>query len=416
MSFPFQNLFTTDGHHCHLPGDRFEDYPFDNSWDDEADKNYDDDHRAQCRVAEENYHHTLVNMALLWLTECAQNGWTPADLRHEFSAQIDPLLFHSLSILSHTIPEQLLDHWFSDTRPGKVTSISVVSLEKIVNRLPLLPPLQDWTLLTGGHLHDSDMDFLDSLTPKQQKAHEKIRSLLRKAESTNFEMEAEALIEKAESLRQQYRLEELLAGSYSDSPTRDAVVSTRVRFHSPWVKYQMRLLGVIARANSCEALLLTESGIATIFGTSDDVAHVVDLFTSLNRQREHFMRSSAGARTAQERRETSSYRRSFMISYATRIGSLLHRAAEDVLDDLGDTAPSAAEEILPVLRERSERVHQTMGMIFPHTRTMSVTANNALGYRDGYDAAGKSHFGGDSSGLSGQRSLTIGTDHGSFPT
>lgn len=412
MSFHFQNLFTTDEDHFHSLDD-----PFDEVWEEEADPNDpNDQHRSRRRAAENNYHRTLVDLAVLWLTDCARNGWTPADLRHEFSAQIDPLMFHALSSLAPNIPEQLLEHWFSDTQPGNVTSISVVSLEKIVNSLPLLPPLQDWKILSGEHLHNSDVDYLSSLSTEQRKAHDRVQSLLRKAESTNFEKEAEALIEKAESLRQQYRLERLLAEFYSESPTRDAVISTRVRLRSPWVKYQMRLLGVVAHANSCEALLLTESGIATIFGTSDDVAHVVDLFTSLNRQREHFMCSSAGAKTAQERRETSSYRRSFMIAYATRISCLLRRAADEVLDNLGETAPSAPQEVLPVLKERSERAQQTMGSIFPHIRTMSVTANNALGYQDGFDAAGRSHFSGDSSGLAGQRSLTVGTDHESFPT
>lgn len=366
--------------------------------------------------AETEYHRTLVDLGALWLTDCARNGWTPADLRHEFTAQIDPLLFHALASITCNVPDQLLDHWFTDTRPGSVTSISVVSLEKIVNRLPLLPPLQDWKLLAGSPFDDGDEESLLSLSPEQRKAHGRIQALLKKAESTSFEKEAEALVEKAESLRQQYRIENLLSVSYSGSAKQNNVISARVRLRAPWVKYQVRLLSTIARSNSCESLLLTPSGIATVFGTADDVGHVIDLFTSLNRQREHFMRTSAGARTAQERSETSSYRRSFMVAYANRVGSILRRAAKDVMDNLGETAPSAPGSVLPVLHERSKRAQQTIDSIFPNTRNMSVSTNNLLGYQDGYAAAGKSHFGGDSSGLSGQRQLTDGVHPDHFPT
>lgn len=359
----------------------------------------------QRKAAEQHYHRTLVDAAVLWITDCAKNGWTPADLRHEFSAQIDPLLFHALSGVTQNAPDELLDHWFAQTRPACVSALSVASLEKIVKRLPLLGRLQDWTVLMGESAEDQEEKYRAGLSPEQRKAHDRIQALLKKAESTPFEKEAEALVEKAESLRQQYRVETLLADSYSGTQSHDRVVSSRVHLHAPWVTYQMRLLGTVARAHSCESLLLTDSGIATVFGTPDDVDHVLDLFHSLNRQRAHFMRTSAGAKTAQEQGETSSYRRSFMIAYATRIGALLKRATEEVLTDLEDTAPCASDTVLPILKDRTRQAQQTLRMIFPHTRNMKVTANNLLGYQDGYAAAGQSHLGGDSSGLAGQRSL-----------
>lgn len=35
------------------------------------------DPRTRTRSAERNYHETLVDMAVMWITDCAKNGWTP---------------------------------------------------------------------------------------------------------------------------------------------------------------------------------------------------------------------------------------------------------------------------------------------------------------------------------------------------
>lgn len=210
-------------------------------------------------------------------------------------------------------------------------------------------------------------------------------------------------------------MEVLLSGTDSAPSPRQDVMSIRIHLQAPWVRYQLRLLNTVSRAYSCEALLLTESGIATVFGNSEDVAHVLDLFASLNRQREHFMRTSAGAKTAQEQGETSRYRRSFMVAYASRIGALLKRAREDVLDNLAGDAPMATDTVLPVLRHRAQQSQETLARLFPHTRTMSVSATHHGGYRDGYTAAGRAHLGGDSAGITGQKMLSTCDNQGSFP-
>lgn len=371
--------------------------------------------RTSTRSAERTYHETLVDMAVLWITDCAKNGWTPADLRHEFSVQIDPLLFHALSSVTHNVPDRLLDHWFTGTRPGSVTSLGVGFLEKIVRQLSLLPPLRDWTVLIDTPSGEQEAEYLASLSPDQRRAHDRIQALLRKAESTTFEHEAAALMEKAETLRQQYRVEVLLSGTDSAPSPRQDVMSIRIHLQAPWVRYQLRLLNTVSRAYSCEALLLTESGITTVFGHHEDVAHVRDLFASLNRQREHFMRTSAGAKTAQEQGETSRYRRSFMVAYASRIGALLTRTREDVLGNLAGDAPLGTDTVLPVLRHRAQQSQETMARLFPRTRTMSVSATHHGGYRDGYAAAGRSHLGGDSSGITGQKMLSTCDNQGRFP-
>lgn len=375
-----------------------------------------DNKESQASQTKNHYHHALVEVAVTLIAQRACQGWTPEDLRHEFTTQIDPLLFNSLSTVTNTAPHVMVSRWVRETRPGRVSTIGIAALEKIVSALERLPSLDEWNLLSADDLQDQETALLAGLTSAQRKAHYRIQRLLKKAESTTFEKEADALIHKAEALRQQYRIEMLLSDSYSSGTQPDnSVTGTRVRLRAPWIRHQLRLLATVARVNSCETLLLTPSGIATVIGAPDDVTHVVDLFSSLNRQRDHFMKTSAGAREAQDTGETSSYRRSFMLAYTDRIGTLLRRAAEEVITNLADSAPSAPEAIVPALRERSLRARNTLDSLFPHTRRMTFTAHHSKGFRDGRDAAEHSHLGGDSSGLTGQRSLPSGSEKNAFP-
>lgn len=252
-----------------------------------------------------------------------------------------------------------------------------------------------------AELHALDNQDTSPMTPAQAKAHHRITALLKKAESTNFEEEAEALILKAETLRQQYRIESLLINSYDqDVQARSSTIrASRVYLEAPWIRHQYKLLNAIARVHSSEALLITKSGICTLFGEQDDVAHIIDLFNSLNRQRAHFMKTSAGARIAQLNGETSSYRRSFMISYASQISRLLISAKEDAFNELAGQAPLAHSAIVPVLENRSVRSKEALKETFPNMRTMTFKSTNRRGIIDGFNAANESHLGGESASL-----------------
>src|SRR5699024_7327933 len=106
----------------------------------------------------------------------------------------------------------------------------------------------------------------------------------------------------------------------------EEVVAVRVRIAAPWVKHQMSLLSSVACANGGTAVLLSDLGMCTVMATRDDAEHIVDLFSSLNRQRAWFMTNSEGAKLAAEEGQTASYRRSFMLAYASKIRELLHDA------------------------------------------------------------------------------------------
>ncbi|ALC06404.1 hypothetical protein CDES_10110 [Corynebacterium deserti GIMN1.010] len=355
--------------------------------------------------ARSQYRDHLVANIVESLGLCANRGWTPSDLRHEFSADIDFLLYRALSDVAFASSADMYSLWLRETDVNAEDMLSISSLEQIMHALPFLKSLSEWEILNALN-EQVDAELPADYTPEQAKAHNRIIALLKKAESTTFEKEAEALIFKAETLRQQYRIESLLVDSYSSTPSsKPSVVASRAYLHAPWIRHQFKLLSSVARVHACESLLITKSGIATIFGAPDDVAHVIDLFGSLNRQRDHFMRTSPGAHESQLRGQTNAYRRSFMIAYARQITYLLIDAREETMEQLAEEAPSAYDAILPVLHERAAQSQSALKQFFPNSRNMSFESNNRRGILDGIDAANKSHLGGDSAGLLSRKSL-----------
>ena len=349
--------------------------------------------------AQDSYRQLLEESIINHLGFCALRGWTPIDLRHEFSSDIDPLLFHALPEIAYSCSDEMYTLWMKGTRPTETNHLPVMTLEKILTELPKLRTLPDWGML--AELHALDNDDAIRMTPEQTKAHHRITALVKKAESTNFEEEAEALILKAETLRQQYRIESLLINSYDQAAQErsSSILASRVYLKAPWIRHQYKLLNAIARVHSSEALLITTSGICTVFGEQDDVNHIIDLFNSLNRQRDHFMKTSTGARVAQLNGETSSYRRSFMIAYASQISRLLTSAKEDAFNELAGQAPLAHNAIVPVLEDRGMRSQEALKETFPNMRTMTFKSTNRRGIIDGFNAANESHLGGESASL-----------------
>ena len=84
------------------------------------------------------------------------------------------------------------------------------------------------------------------------------------------------------------------------------------------------------------------------------------------------------------RSRTRSFRQSFMVAYATRIGARLREAAA--------AGEAAAEEehgasLLPVLAARDEAVKEACEAAFPELHRRSMAATNASGWYAGLAAA-----------------------------
>lgn len=361
-----------------------------------------DTHHHHTNRTREEYRRELSHRIFDGLHRAAGHGWTPDDLRHLLSSQIDHLLFLAVHRVCDGEPgpaaapvsEPIRSAWRQQCHAAEEVYLPTGTMEEIVETLKQVRPLHDQVLLTDTHAVEGRDRAFEALSPEQRKAHHRIIALLKKAEATNFEGEADVLVAKAQQLRQRYRIESvLLSRETVTEPAAEDFSAQRVYLHSPWIRHQFSLLSAVARTNSCAAMLLARNGIATVVGQIDDVRHVVDLFASLNRQRDHFMRTAAGAYEAAHHGETSSYRRSFMVAYTSHITVLLDDASRHAAaDDL------AHRRTLPVLAARGERAQQRLTDLFPRSRKMAFTSRHSGGYRDGVTAARQTRLGGDSAG------------------
>jgi hypothetical protein len=126
-------------------------------------------------------------------------------------------------------------------------------------------------------------------------------------------------------------------------------------------------------------------GCVTVLGDEVDLELVEVLGTSL-------LVHASGAMVAAGRQadwsgqsRTKSFRQSFLVSYATRIGERLTTAAtatsEAMAGELGDG------RLLPVLAARTEEVERLYESLFPALTTRRVSVSNSAGWGAGRVAA-----------------------------
>lgn len=339
----------------------------------------------------------------------AQRGWTPEDLKHVLGpASCAVLESAAPQVPARTDVVKIRQAWLSfrptDMELSLASTITERTVTSWMTKIYRLPFLRDAEVISTVQPHFKD--------PKQKKMHDKIQGLLAKAESTQFEDEADALIAKAQKLRQQYRIDSVLEELENSL---EEVIALRVRISAPWVKHQLSLLSSVAYANGGTAVLLSDFGICTVMATRDDAEHIVDLFHSLNRQRVWFMKNSDGAKLAAQDGETASYRRSFILAYASKIRELLHDAnvtaaqAHDASTTNGATnqdkndseqhSYAITSRALPALARRQTQAEDALHDLFPNLSSMNLSMNHMRGIIDGVDAAERSHLGGDKSGI-----------------
>ena len=314
-------------------------------------------------------HETIINE----LAFAAARGWTPDDLRHALGPVVIPFLRESrphLFAVTHTRIAAAWDRQLRTLVSDTTAEPDHGTLRALAVELVSLPAFTDADTYVEQHVLLRHNRAATGDSPEQVRARQRITGLLRKAESTTFAAEAESLVSKAQELRQRYRLTHALDGDGGE-------------------------LGAVAVPNACRTVLSASIGIATLVGHPDDVAHCLELFASLNHQRDYFMRHSPGAAAAKGRRQTAAYRRSFLFAYATRIGDLLEAATTEA--PAGDVDSSAA---LPVLVRREVAAEETRDRIFPLTSGMRFGhSHHGSGAADGVAAAENSHLGPVRTGL-----------------
>jgi hypothetical protein len=217
----------------------------------------------------------------------------------------------------------------------------------------------------------------------------RIRGLLAKAESTEFAEEAEALTGKAQELMTRYSVDAALLAAGPSPAGAPGVDTRRVHVRDPYVSAKMQLLASVAEANDVKVVWYRSIGIANLVGVRADVAAVELLFTSLLLQVAHAV--AAAERHQGQRPASRSFRRSFLLGYAHRIGERLQAARHRA------TAEAAAEQgvdLLPVLRSRQVAVEERVAELFPRVRaTRSRASLDAGGWFAGREAAERADVG-----------------------
>ena len=220
-------------------------------------------------------------------------------------------------------------------------------------------------------------------SPNRDKVLSTIRALLAKAESTEFAAEAEALSAKAQAMMTRHAIDEALL-HVGDNDSIE-VHSRRVLIDSPYPLEKVHLLSAVGRANRTRVVWMEDLAMATVVGTPVDVDQVELLFVSLLIQSTRAMAEAGTAQPGSFDRSPR-FRRSFLTSYAVRIGERLSAAD-------AETTASYGSELVPVLRRQEEVVDAVYEQLFPHTREATSTRTyDRRGWDAGRQAADRASF------------------------
>jgi len=233
--------------------------------------------------------------------------------------------------------------------------------------------------------------------PVDERMLGRIRSLLAKAESTEFPEEAEALSARAQALMAAYSIDHALLAAESGRP--DQPGARRIPVDNPYEAQKTTLLQIVAQANRCQVVWARELGLVTVIGFPADLDVAELLFTSLLVQADAAMLRTGGRQSDAGRPKSSArskaFRQSFLLSYAVRIGERLSAAADQAEREAieqagadGGTARNGAE-LVPFLAARHQAVDDAVQKMFASglTRGRSVRATDADGWDSGRAAA-----------------------------
>ncbi|MFE7516321.1 DUF2786 domain-containing protein [Streptomyces sp. NPDC057540] len=206
----------------------------------------------------------------------------------------------------------------------------------------------------------------------------RIRALLAKAEATGYPEEAEALTAKAQELMARHSLDEATLAAGAPSPETPGAI--RIGVEPPYEQAKAILLDAVATANHCRAVWNEAYGFSTVVGFEADLDPVELLYTSLLVQGTAAMTRAEAEQRAGGRKRTKSFRQSFLLAYANRLGARLSATSRRVAAE--------APTLLPALASREVAVGARTDELFPETRTTRVRAAwDEAGWTGGASAA-----------------------------
>jgi hypothetical protein len=357
-------------------------------------------HGPRSTLAPEATVDSLVAMLGSTLREVIRRGWGPSDLteivRRERDATCLPTVAWALRTeTDRHPPDQVAPQWRDELaalEEAVGTAISaapgdVAGALTIFALLTWLPPIEPLVTPPGG----PPIGTPSGATARggehgDHKVLGKVRALLAKAESSEFADEAEALSAKAQELISRYALDRLLdEADTQDNRARSrhgAVTMRRIWIDAPYVRAKASLLQKVAVANTCRTVLLESLGFSTVIGEPADLDAVELLATSLLVQANTAMLRHGRQVAVDGSSRTAAFRRSFLMSYALRIGERLESAREGAVAASGHSG-----ELVPMLAHKDERVQDAFARAFPKLVRRTTSVSDGHGWAAGRAAA-----------------------------
>lgn len=379
----------------------------------------------------------LLRERLTWAWE---HGWQPADLLRFAARQLGAgevaLLGDAVVTDLARYAEPTVDRrWFAQLREAEASrwwSEDIDALRARVNRTPTgwlgvcedsarvltllarLPAVQIIGPAPGKATPARASSVAGSAV--DERILTRVRLLLAKAESTNFEAEADTFTAGAQKLMAKHSIDVAMleaAGGASAGPD-----AHRIGIDRPYENAKAVLLTVVADANRCRTVWSRELGFMTVLGFAADLAAVETLFTSLLVQATQAVQREGVRRSGSGGSRTRAFRSSFLTSYAGRIGERLREVADAetasaVANAEQGAAPYEAGDydvgppvahgnsergLVRVLAQRSEAVDTATDEMFPTLKQHRTRApRDYEGWASGRAAANQASLGGSGS-------------------
>ncbi|MEW2412658.1 DUF2786 domain-containing protein [Streptomyces sp. NPDC046866] len=334
-----------------------------------------------------------------YVRQAWERGWQPADVQRLVRRDLDERhvrLFADLvageARRYATLPERWSDArvWWGedDAAYGErlaqreranrfALATAVLELFRLLIRLPGIEPV-------GPVPGDPAADVLRHAHIEPRMLG-RIRALLAKAEATTYPEEAEALSAKAQELMARHTVDEALLAA-SGKGTAQAPAACRIGVEPPYEEAKAVLLDAVAGANRCRAVWNGAFGFSTVVGFESDLEAVELLYTSLLVQGTAAMTRAEAGQRAGGRKRTKTFRQSFLLAYASRLGQRLAETAEHTAAEAPDNLPALVARDVAVTARAEE--------MFPRTTTTRLRgASDAAGWNDGTAAADRAHVG-----------------------
>ncbi|MEJ8658870.1 DUF2786 domain-containing protein [Streptomyces halotolerans] len=334
----------------------------------------------------------LVRRGEEFVRRAWERGWQPADVvrlvRRDLDESHVELVADLVAGETRRYGKDLPPRWETQLaelpsgggkRPSDRFSYATAVLElyRLLVRLPAIEPV--------GPVPGTPVHRQPAARHGEPRMLTRIRALLAKAEATGFPEEAEALTAKAQELMARHSIDEAVLAARAHR--KDVPGACRIGVDAPYETAKAILLDAVASANRCRAVWNSDLGFSTVVGFEADLDAVELLHTSLLVQGTAAMTRAEASQRAGGRKRTKTFRQSFLLAYAHRIGDRLARATSHAAEE------AAGGDLLPVLAARDVAVTDHTDRLFPATvRTRVRGATDEAGWHDGTTAADTAHM------------------------